>query len=109
MRGLFAWALEVLRETGLRRDSLVRSKRPTRAIGFNVVVGPKSEAIREAGADPIAARQAARKAAGPIPTFGEIAALVVADAQTRTGNQKVNTSGSATSARPIQVRCSTGR
>lgn len=42
-----------------------------------------------AGADPIAARQAARKTGRPIPTFGEIAALVVADAQAKTGNQKV--------------------
>jgi integrase len=45
--------------------------------------------VVEAGADPIAARQAGQKAARPIPTFGEIAALVVADAQAKTGNQKV--------------------
>src|ERR1700751_5535183 len=42
----------------------------------------------EAGADPIVARQAAQKAARPILTFGEIAALVIADAQAKTGNQK---------------------
>jgi hypothetical protein len=63
----------------------------------------------EAGADPIAARQAARKTGRPIPTFGEIAAVVVADAQTKTATRRSNTSGSATLARPIQARCWTGR
>jgi integrase len=43
----------------------------------------------EAGFDPIVARQAAQKAAKPVPTFGEIAALVIADAQAKTANQKV--------------------
>ena len=42
-----------------------------------------------AGSDPIEARQAARKAGKPIPTFGEIAALVIADAQAKTANGKV--------------------
>jgi integrase len=41
------------------------------------------------GCDPIEARRAARKAAKPIPTFGEIAALVIADAQKKTTNEKV--------------------
>jgi integrase len=45
--------------------------------------------MMEAGVDPIVARQEAQTAARPIPTFGEIAALVVADAQAKTGNQKV--------------------
>ena len=43
----------------------------------------------EGGIDPIDARQVARKAAKPIPTFGEIAALVIADAQAKTTNEKV--------------------
>jgi integrase len=43
----------------------------------------------EAGSDPIDARQAAQTAARPIPTFGEMAALVIADAQAKTTNQKV--------------------
>ena len=42
-----------------------------------------------AGSDPIEARQAAHKAGKPIPTFGEIAALVIADAQAKTANGKV--------------------
>ncbi len=41
------------------------------------------------GADPIVARQTAQRKTKPIPTFGEIAALVVADAQAKTGNAKV--------------------
>jgi integrase len=41
------------------------------------------------GSDPIEARRGARKAAKPIPTFGEIAALVIADAQKKTTNEKV--------------------
>jgi integrase len=43
----------------------------------------------EAGSDPIDGRQAAQTAARPIPTFGEIASLVIADAQAKTTNQKV--------------------
>jgi integrase len=43
----------------------------------------------EAGKDPIDGRQAAQTAAKPLPTFGEIAALVISDAQARTTNEKV--------------------
>ena len=43
----------------------------------------------EGGSDPIEARRTARRAAKPIPTFGEIAALVIADAQAKTTNEKV--------------------
>jgi integrase len=43
----------------------------------------------EAGKDPIDGRQAAQTAAKLIPTFGEIAALVIADAQAKTTNDKV--------------------
>ncbi len=39
--------------------------------------------------DPIDARQAAQKAAKPIPTFRDIAALVIADAQAKSVNAKV--------------------
>ena len=60
------------------------------------------------GSDPIEARRAARKAAKPIPTFGEIAALVIADAQAKTTNEKVPISGRAILARPIRARCLTG-
>jgi integrase len=39
--------------------------------------------------DPLNAREASRKAERPIPTFGDIAKLVVADAQSKTANRKV--------------------
>jgi integrase len=52
-----------------------------RALGARRLIG--------GGSDPIEARHAARKAAKPIPTFGEIAALVIADAQAKTANGKV--------------------
>ncbi len=41
------------------------------------------------GVDPLAARAAARKAAKPIPTFGEIAQEVIAAAQLKSTNDKV--------------------
>jgi integrase len=60
-------------------------------IGLREARNKTSEARRqiEAGFDPIAARGAAQKAAKPVPTFGEIAALVVTDAQAKTTNEKV--------------------
>ena len=42
------------------------------------------------GIDPIEARKASRKDNRPVPTFKDIAALVVADAQARTANEKVS-------------------
>jgi integrase len=42
-----------------------------------------------AGLDPIAARRAAKRAAKPVPTFAEVAALVIADAQAKSINAKV--------------------
>ncbi|MFZ3180020.1 MAG: Arm DNA-binding domain-containing protein, partial [Methylocystis silviterrae] len=41
------------------------------------------------GVDPLAAREDARKAARPVPTFAEIAAVVIAEAQAKTANAKV--------------------
>jgi integrase len=41
------------------------------------------------GRDPLGARREAEKANRPVPTFGEIAALVIADAQRKTANAKV--------------------
>ena len=41
------------------------------------------------GADPIDEHRALRKAAKPVPTFGDIASLVIADAQSKSTNAKV--------------------
>ena len=45
-------------------------------------------------------RKAAQQAARPIPTFGEIAKLVIADAQSKSSTRRSAISGSAISARP---------
>ena len=50
-------------------------------------------------------RRSARKAAKPVPTFGDIAQLVITDAQSKSTNTKVRYQWSATSARPIQGPC----
>jgi len=41
------------------------------------------------GVDPIEEQRAARKAAKPVPTFGEIAQIIIADAQSKSTNAKV--------------------
>jgi Arm DNA-binding domain len=41
------------------------------------------------GIDPLDDRKASRKAARPVPTFGDIAQIVIADAQSKSGNAKV--------------------
>jgi hypothetical protein len=61
----------------------------------------------EAGKDPIEEREADKKAAKPLPTFRDIAALVIADAQAKSVNVKVRYQWSGISAWPIRVRCST--
>jgi integrase len=48
-----------------------------------------ARAVAAQGSDPLAARDAARKAARPVPTFGEVAREVIAEAQARTANEKV--------------------
>jgi Arm DNA-binding domain len=41
------------------------------------------------GIDPIVVREVARKAAKPVPTFGDIAQIVISDAQSKSVNAKV--------------------
>ena len=73
---------------GVRRDMGLGSYPE---IGLKEARQKASDARRliEAGSDPISARQAGQKAAKPVPTFGDIAALVIADAQAKTTNEKV--------------------
>jgi integrase len=49
----------------------------------------KYRALIAKGVDPIEAERAVRKAAKPLPTFGDIATLVIADAQRKSANAKV--------------------
>jgi integrase len=85
--GKKSWLLRY-QMNGVRRDMGLGSYPE---IGLKEARQKTREAHRqiEAGFDPIVARQAAQKAAKPVPTFGEIAALVIADAQAKTANQKV--------------------
>jgi integrase len=48
-----------------------------------------ARALAAQGSDPLAAREAARKASRPIPTFADIARDVIAEAQARTSNDRV--------------------
>jgi hypothetical protein len=57
------------------------------------------------GIDPLTERAEAKKAARPVPTFADIAALVVAEAQKRTTNLKVAYQWGATLALPTARRC----
>jgi integrase len=75
----------------------VRGVRRDRGLGSYPEVGLK-EARSKAGADrgliakgvdPIDEQRAARKASKPVPTFGDIAQLVIADAQGKSTNAKV--------------------
>src|SRR3984957_12659036 len=75
----------------------VRGVRRDKGIGSYPAVGLK-EARSRAGADrgliakgvdPIEEQRAARKASKPVPTFGDIAQLVIADAQGKSTNAKV--------------------
>jgi len=49
----------------------------------------RARGLTAQGVDPLAQRQEAKKAARPLPTFGDIAAVVIAEAQAKTANAKV--------------------
>jgi integrase len=85
--GKKSWVLRY-QMNGVRRDMGLGSYPE---ISLREARNKTSEARRQiaAGFDPITARRAAQKAAKPVPTFGEIAALVVTDAQAKTTNEKV--------------------
>jgi hypothetical protein len=57
------------------------------------------------GADPIEAKKAAQKTARPVPTFGDLARSVIADAQSKSVNAKVRYQWGAPWARPIPAPC----
>src|ERR1700733_11408449 len=75
----------------------VRGVRRDKGLGSYPEVGLKEARSRAGvdrgliakGVDPIQERQAARRAAKPLPTFGDIARLVIADAQSKSTNVKV--------------------
>ena len=90
----------VVSETGRKKWVLryqVGGVRRDKGLGPYPDVGLKEARSRAAadraliskGLDPIEERRSARKASKPVPTFGDIAQLVIADAQSKSTNAKV--------------------
>ncbi len=73
---------------GVRRDMGLG---PYPAIGLSDARFAAADARKliARGVDPLDDRKALRKAERPVPTFGEIAQTVIADAQSKSGNAKV--------------------
>ncbi len=90
----------VVSETGSRKWVLrfqLAGKRRDMGLGSYPEIGlsaaraaaANARSLIAQGKDPLAQRQEDRKAARPVPTFGEIAAKVIAEAQAKTSNAKV--------------------
>lgn len=90
----------VVSDTGARKWVLryqLAGKRRDMGLGRFPDVGLSSaraaaaaaRALAAQGVDPLAAREAEKKAARPVPTFEQVAAEVINEAQARTANKKV--------------------
>jgi len=73
---------------GVRRDMGLGSY-PSVGLSDARIAAADARKLIAQSIDPLSAREASRKADRPIPTFGDIAKLVVADAQSKTANPKV--------------------
>src|SRR5579863_6333551 len=73
---------------GVRRDMGLGAYPAVGLAEARIAAGDARKAMAR-GSDPLAARQAARKANKPVPTFREIAEIIVAEAQSRSTNPKV--------------------
>jgi integrase len=73
---------------GKRRDMGLGSY-PQVGLSAARLAAASARALAAQRVDPLSARQEVRKTARPIPTFGEIAAIVAAEAQSKTSNAKV--------------------
>ena len=73
---------------GVRRDMGLG---PYPAIGLSDarIAAADARKLIARGVDPLDDRKASRKAERPVPTFGDIAKTVIADAQTKSSNAKV--------------------
>ncbi len=85
--GARSWELRY-QMAGKRRDMGLG---PFPEIGLSAAraAAAAARALAKQGIDPLAAREAEKKAARPVPTFAEIAKEVIAEAQARTKNAKV--------------------
>jgi hypothetical protein len=73
---------------GVRRDMGLGSY-PTVGLSDARIAAADARKLIARGDDPLDARKSARKAERPLPTFGDIARIVIADAQTKSTNAKV--------------------
>lgn len=73
---------------GVRRDMGLGSY-PDVGLAAARAAALRARGLIAQGVDPLAERAEAKKAARPVPTFGEIADIVVGEAQTKTTNAKV--------------------
>jgi Arm DNA-binding domain len=74
--------------SGVRRD-MGLGPYPTIGLSQARILAADARNLMAGGIDPLEARQATRKAEKPIPTFGDIAKLVIVDAQQKSSNAKV--------------------
>ncbi len=81
------WVLRCQR-AGKRRDMGLGSY-PEFGLSAARAAAANARSLIAQGKDPLAQREENRKAARPVPTFGEIAAKVTAEARAKTSNAKV--------------------
>ena len=85
--GRRTWVLRY-QMSGVRRDKGLGSY-PEVGLRYARSKAAADRALIARGLDPIEEQRASRKAAKPVPTFGDIAQLVIADAQSKSSNAKV--------------------
>jgi integrase len=73
---------------GVRRDMGLGSY-PAVGLSDARIAAADARKLIARGVDPLDARKGARKAERPVPTFGDIAKIVIADAQSKSTNAKV--------------------
>ena len=73
---------------GVRRDMGLGSY-PSVGLSDARIAAADARKLIARGVDPLNARKSSRKAERPVPTFGDIAKIVIADAQSKSTNAKV--------------------
>jgi integrase len=88
-KGHGKWILRFVSPTTGKRRDMGRGSYPETGVKEARQKALDARRLIEAGKDPIEAREAAKKSEKPLPLFGDIAALVIADAQAKSVNDKV--------------------
>ena len=89
-KGHGKWVLRFVSPTTGKRRDMGRGSYPEIGVIEARQKALDARRLIEAGKDPIEAREAAKKSEKPLPLFRDIAALVIADAQTKSVNAKVH-------------------